>query len=168
MVHGHLGHAVRFGQHLGLPVGQVQVILILEVRRALLDAQGLVQLVFPFAVAHARAGVQVDAQHMGHAEEGVVARQGGGFIHADEAAAVIDKFCQLADQLFALPGVAAAPGVARAARVDHHVHPVQRAPLRVLKGNELHLHRQAGQGFVDVDEGVHVGFMEVAAEGPAA
>ena len=142
------------------------MILVLQAARGLLEGQAFFNGIAPFSVAHPGPGVLIDAQHVRHAEEGVIAGHSGGLAHADERAAVVHKFGQLFHQLIALPGVAAAPGVPGPARVDDHVRAVQRAVFRILKGNEFHIHRQSGQGLVDVDQGVHIGFMEVAGQGP--
>ena len=117
-------------------------------------------------MADPRAGVLVDAQYMGQAEVGAVAAHGGGLAHADEAAALMDEPGHGLHQPVGLPGVAAAPGVARPARVDHHVHIVQRAVFHILEGHELHVHRQAGQSLVDVNQVVLVRLMEVAGQRP--
>ena len=78
----------------------------------------------------------------------------------------MDELCHGLHQPVGLPGVAAAPGVAGAARVDHHVHIIQRAVFHILEGHELHVHRQAGQGLIDVNQVVLVRLMEVAGQRP--
>ena len=87
----------------------------------------------PAAVADPGAGVLVHAQGPGHAEEISPAGQGGGFVDPDEHPAFGHPGVQGGDQVGVGPGVPAAPGGARPAGVDDHIHPIQLARLHVRK-----------------------------------
>ena len=92
----------------------------------------------------------------------------GRFSDAQKSSAPGREFRQLLHQPFALPGVPAAPGVPGPAGVDDHIRIFRCAVLRVLKGNEPDIHRQAGKRLVEMDQGMHVRLMEMPAQRPAA
>ena len=122
----------------------------------------------PLAVALAVALVLVHAECGRHAEKAVEAFHGGGLVHAEERAALIDKAQQFLHERRVLPGVAAAPRAAGKARVDHDVHVLERAVLHVLKAEERDVERQAGERLVHVNKIVAERFVEVAGERPGA
>ena len=114
--------------------------------------------VFPvvLVIADGEVLLLLHAEHIGKLDEMAVGLMAAGLAHADDAAAVVDKFLNGGGNRGIAPPFAAGLRGIRVAHVDDHVDVLQdiRILQNVVEADELHVEGRAGQGFDNAEIGI--------------
>ena len=113
-------------------------------------------------MADSCTGIFIDSQHMSHTEIRIVSFHSRRLIHTDKTAALVYPLCKCGNKFLILPGIPAAPGTSGSACIDHYIYVLQYTMFYILKGNKFHIHGKSRQGFVNVDQVMHIRLMEMS------
>ncbi len=117
-------------------------------------------------MAHSFAPVQIHAQHLRHPEAPVEALDSGRLSDADQHTACGRPRGKSGNNLFVLPGIAAAPGIVLTSGIDNDLILAQISLSDLIEINKADFNRQSGQRFIDVNQVVHPCLMKMSGQCP--
>ena len=162
------GQAVHRCQHTGIPIGQIEMLMRFQRGTVWDQAVHRLFLYCPAAVADAGAHILIHAQHPRHAEGVAAAAHSGRLLDTQQHTAIVHPEVQRCNKAFIAPRIAAAPRRAGAACIDDHIYIGGYTVLHIVKADKFHMHGQARQCLIDVDQRMHVGFVEMPRQRPGA
>ena len=126
----------------------------------------LIHIKLPSSMAYLRAGILINTQYRGHSKVGIISFYCRWVLHADQHAAFINPFLKRCHKSSIFPCISATPCRSCTSGIDYNVHILQSPVLYIIKINEGNIHRKSGKSLINVNQGMHVGLMEMSGETP--